>query len=188
MTRFTKKELSFGFVILSPEHNIGRVKGTVRSIKNRYNENVPISCVVDGDTKASELKELKEVCPTTRGKKTITSLLNAGIKRGHKEWNILVIEGAMVRPKLDQKYFYWVENEKDILFPIVVDYNRDGLPVKIYSDFHEASLNGICIHQKTFKEVGDFTENPLQISKEYWSYEASSQGCRFKAILGTKML
>ncbi len=188
MTRFTKKELSFGFVILSPEHNIGRVQGTVRSIRNRYKESVPISCVVGEDTKPSELKELKAVCPTTRGKKTITSLLNAGIKRGHNAWNILVIEGAIVRPKLDQKYFYWVEGEKDILFPIVVDYNRDGMPVKIYRDFNEASLNGICIHQKTFKEVGDFTENPLQRSKEYWSYEASSQGCRFIAILGAKML
>jgi hypothetical protein len=188
MTRFKKKNLNFGFVILSPEHNIGRVQQTVRSIKNRYSEDISISCVVDEDTNSPELKELKEICPTTRGKKTMTSLLNAGIRRGHKEWNILVIEGTTVRPKIDQKYFCWVEDELDILFPIVVDYNRDRIPVKIYNEFHEATLNGILIHQKTFKTVGDFTENPLSISKQFWAYEALDKGCRFKAILGAKML
>jgi len=186
MTRFHRKKLSFGFVVLSPEHNIGRIQGTVRSIKNYY-DNMPINCVVDKDTTTSELKEIKEICPTSKGKGTITSLLNVGIKKGHKEWNIIVIEGAIVRPKLGYRYGSWVEDEKDILFPIVVDYNRDGMPIKIYNDFQESTLNGMCIHQKTFKKIGNFTENPLEISKRFWALDAISQGCKFKSILGTKM-
>ena len=186
MTRFEKKELSFGFVILSPEHNIGRIQGTIRSIQNRYLD-VPVICVVDGDITKPELHELKEICPIYKGKKTITSLLNTAMKKGYKGWNILVIEGTLVRPNLSHKYGFWVEDEKDILFPIVVDYNRDGIPVKIYSEFHEASLNGICIHQKTYKAVGEFSENPLEVSKKFWALEAASQGCRFKAVLGAKM-
>jgi hypothetical protein len=187
MTRFSPKELSFGFVILSPEHNIGRVQGTCRSIRNRYPKDTPVVCVVGSDTTKAELDELKEVCPTYRGKKTITSLLNTAMKKGHKGWNILVIEGTVVRPHLDRRFGFWIEDEKDILFPIVVDYNREGYPVRIYDKFNEATLNGVCMHQKTFKDIGDFSENPLEVSKDFWALEAASKGCRFKAVLGTKM-
>lgn len=187
MTRFNKKELSFGFIILSAEHNIGRIQGTVRSIRNHY-RNVPIICATDAGCAAAELKEIKEVCPTYRGKNTITSLLNTGLKKGHKEWNIVVTEGTWVRRGIDMRYATWVEDEKDVLFSIVVDYNRDMMPVKIYSTFEECSLNGLCIHQKFFKEVGDFSENPLEVSRKLWQLDAIDKGGRFKAILGAKLI
>jgi hypothetical protein len=182
-----KVELSFGFIILSPEHNIGKIKGTIRSIRNRYGFDAPIICVVGDDTKNSELDEIKEVCKVFKGKGTITSLLNTGLCKGHKEWNIFVMEGTTVRPGLDQKFGRWIEDEKDVLFPIDVDYNRDGIPVKIYNTFPECTLNGLCIHQKLFKKTGNFSENPLVVSKEFWAFEASDHGVRFKAILGAKI-
>lgn len=186
MTRFSKKELSFGFVVLSPEHNIGRLQGTVRSIRNHY-RNTPVVCITDKGCSAAELKEMKEVCPTARGKGTITSLMNQAFKKGPKDWNIIVMEGTWVKSGLDQKYSYWIEHEHDVLFPIVVDYNRDMMPVKIYKDFHECTLNGLCINQKFFKEVGDFSENPLEVSKQFWQYGAIEKGGQFKAILGAKL-
>lgn len=188
MTQFVKKELSFGFVIISPEHNIGRLQGTVRSIRNHYRNDQSIICVTDKDCTAAELKEMKAVCPTYRGKGTITSLLNTGIKKGHKEWNIFVMEGTWVQGGINNKYSTWMENEKDVFFPIVMDYNREMMPVKIYSTFEECTLNGLCIHQKWFKEIGDFSENPLEVSKKFWQWEALEKGGKFKAVLGAKIL
>lgn len=187
MAQFGKKELSFGFIILSPEHNVGRLQGTLRSIRNHYGD-VPTICVTGQDTTAAELKEMKEFCPTYKGGNTITSLLNTGMKKGHKEWNIFVIEGTWVRRCLNYKFSYWIEDEKDVLFPIVVDYDRDGKPVKIYKDFNECTLNGLCMNQQFFKKVGNFSENPLDVSKQFWQFEADDQGGRFKAILGTMLL
>ena len=85
------------------------------------------------------------------------------------------------------KSLYNIENEKNILYPIITDYDRQGNPLKCYTDFDEATLNGLFIHQKTLKEVGDFTDNPLKISKFFWMLEAADRGCTFKAILGAKV-
>lgn len=183
---FKQKSINFGFIILAPEHNIGRIQGTIRSIKNHY-RNIPYMCVVDGTTTKEELAEIKELCPTHKGKGTITSLLNTGLKKGHAEWNIFLMEGTTVRPALDRKFSIWIEDEKDVLFPIVVDYNRDGIPVKIYSEFEDATLNGLCIHQKLFKSAGNFSENPLDVAKRFWGLQAGDVGGRFKAVLGAKM-
>jgi hypothetical protein len=179
-------KINFGFVIIAPEHNIGRIQGTIRSIKNYYRE-APYICVVDNTTSKEEIAEIKELCPTHKGKGTITSLLNTGMKKGNSEWNFLVMEGTSIRPALDVKFGRWISSQNDVLYPIVVDYNREGIPVKIYSDFEEATLNGLCIHQKFFKAVGDFSENPLNISKKFWALEACDLGGKFKAILGAKI-
>ena len=187
MAQFGKKELSFGFIVLSPEHNIGRIQGTIRSIRNHYG-NVPVVCITGEDITPAELKEIKAVCPAHKGGATITSLLNLGMKKGHNEWNFFVMEGTWVRRGLQHKFAYWIEDERDVLFPIVVDYDRDGRPVKIYKDFEECSLNGLCMNQKFFKAIGNFSENPLDVSKRFWQFEANDRGGKFKAILGAKLL
>lgn len=185
---YERRNLNFGFVILSPEHNIGSVSGTVRSIKNKYH-NASITCAVGQDTTPSEMKELKQVCPNVwRGKDTITSLINTGMKRGNKEWNILIMEGAWAKSGIIYRYTPFLKNEKDILFPIVADYNRDGIPTKIYKDFETCTLNGILIHYETFKEVGEIPsyEN-IKKAKFIWGAMALEKGCKFKAILGAKL-
>lgn len=180
-----RKKIDLGFVILSPEHNIGKVQTTFRSIRNRYGL-VPIICVVDGKTTASELKELRGVCPTYKGKGTITSLLNLGLSKGHSGWNMFAMEGSIVRANLDQKFGYWADGEENVLYPIVTDYNRDGVPIKIYNEFEECTLNGLCIHSEFFKKVGDFSDNPLDVSRRFWALEAAGFEVKFKGILGAK--
>lgn len=185
---YDRQNLDFGFVILSPEHNIGSVSGTVRSIKNHY-QDVPITCAVGEDTTPEEMKELKKVCPKVwRGKNTITSLINTGMKRGHKQWNIIVMEGVWVKRGITTRYASFLNDEQDILFPIVVDYNREGLPIKIYRDFESCTLNGIMIHHNTFKEVGEVPKlEDINRAKLLWSVQAQEKGCTFKAILGAKL-
>jgi hypothetical protein len=183
------KSLNYGFVILSPDRDIGRIKTTINSIKR--NDDINASCVVacSQDTTAEEMKEIKEICSEChRGKNTITSLINKGMLKGHKEWNVIIIEGTVVRRGVMQKYARFVENEKDILFPIVMDYDREGNVVNTHANFIDSSINGLMMHQGTFKSIGAFGDNPLEIERLLWATEAMEKGCRFKAILGTKLI
>lgn len=174
------------FVILSPEPNIGRLKGTVRSIKNHYRTNPLITCVVGKATKKETISEMKEECPVFKGGDTITSLMNTGLKNS-TGWCMFVMEGAVIPKSVESRYFKWIKNEKDVLYPIVVNYNIQGEPIKILSTFAECTLNGILIHKKLFEEVGKFTDNPIKISKEFWALDATCKGAFFKAILGVKI-
>lgn len=181
------KELSFGFVIIAPEHNIGLIKGTIRSIKNNYGS-IPISCVVGENTSPSVLKELREVCFTYMGGTTITSLLNVAFSAGEGDWNIVVMEGTWMRRNIHQKFSYWIDGEQDVVYPVVTDYNREGLPVKVYGDFEEATLNGLCINKHFFKKIGGFSDNPIELSKKMWALAAAIKGAKFKGIVGAKLI
>jgi hypothetical protein len=181
------KIIDFNFVILSPEANYGLIKSTVRSIRGRYKD-VAYCCVVGGRTSPKRMQEIKKICPDLyKGKGTITSLINQGVKKGDSCWKYIIFEGVTMSPNRDKKYKSFIESEKNILYPIITDYDRQGNPLKCYTDFDEATLNGLFIHQKTLKEVGDFTDNPLNISKLFWMLEAADKGCTFKAILGAKV-
>jgi len=180
-------ELDMGFIILSPEPNIGRLKGTVRSIKNNYSQNARMLCVVEKGTKKPEIDEMKEVCPTFRGGQTVTSLINTGFKNAGSGWNMLIIEGAWLPSGVKYRYSRWMKSEKDILFPIVVNYDRDGNPTKVFGTFSECTINGILADRDFFLGVGKLTENPLKISREFWAMDAVSKGALFKGILGIKI-
>ena len=180
--------LNLGFIILSPELNTGRLKSTRNSIWNQYGQASPIVCIVAKGAPTGEIKAAKELCDVQKGKDTITSLINAGFKHGTKGWNIMVMEGTWLRTHVERKYSFFMEDEKDIFFPIVSDYDIQGKPSKIYDKFWECSLNGVMIHQKTFKQVGDFEDGEsLELSRLGWTEQALSMGCRFKAVLGAKM-
>lgn len=174
-------EEDFGFVIIATENNVPLINSTVNSIKFRYNSD--IICAIPKDFKNPDGIE----CKTCYGKNTITSLINSGFKNGHNKWNCLVVAGAFMRIGINKKYSNFMKSEKDILYPIVCNYDIFGNPVKIYSNFSECSLNGIFIHQKTFLEVGKFSENPLDISKTFWALQAHDKGCNFKGVLGVKI-
>ena len=183
-----QKSLDVGFVILSPEANIAHLSSTIRSIDRNYGKDVPRICIVGKKTTTSTLEEMKKVCNTLRGKNTITSLINTGIKHGHKEWNIIVMAGVIMRARIQDKYSLFIINEKDVCFPIIPDYNREGIPIRLNNTFAESSLNGVCIHQKTFNEVGDFAdEESILLSRLEWAIKAKEKGCNFKAILGAKL-
>jgi len=182
------EEPNLTFIILAPEHNCALIKTTVRSINNRYGENIPRVCVVGKDTSASELKELKEICPIYRGKDTFTSLVNQAMTKA-KTWAVFLTEGCIVRPNLPKKYNRFLSDVKDVVFPIVVDYNKDGHPVKLYTSFENSTFNGLCVHHDTFKKVGKLDDSKnLEEARLLWATSAMEMGVKFKAILGAKIV
>lgn len=170
------KPLNFGFVIICPSNNIGQIKTTINSIRHAYNTEKYV-CAVPEECHADDLKEMSKLCKVVKGGDTITSLINAGMDKALcNEWNFLVIAGTWMRGNLDKKYSYFVESEKDILFPIV---DRQ-------TNFVDGSINGFLIHKKAWKDVGHMpSDNPLEICKLMWTMEAIEKGYKFKAILGT---
>lgn len=173
---YARKELKCGFIILCPQPNVNLLRGTIRSIQSRYD--VPYICVADDSVQEKEMRELKAVCPTYRGKKTFSSLINLGFKHAPAEWNILTVAGTIVRAGLDQKFGLFVDSDKDILFPVAGG----------KMNFVEGTINGLFINRKTFKEVGEFADEPsLEMAKAIWGVQAVEKGCKFKAIVGSKM-
>ncbi len=196
--------VNFGFIVLSTdEHNIAQLRATANSIKKQYGTDTSVICVVPACLSKDDIKEIKEICPVYQGENTITSLINLGMKKGHKEWNILVMEGVYVNIDIVKKLFTFAESEKEILYPIVTQSNRRvqqpirgqkfskkwTRPVKITWAFEDSTLNGIAIHADAFKEIGDFTcrTDSLVLSKLEWRLYAEAKGYRFKAILGAKI-
>ena len=176
------------FVIVSPEYNIGRLNDTVRSIRNNFGD-VEILCSVAKSVKKEQLEEMKGVCSAFRGGETVMSLINSGFKKGGKGvWHIFVMEGARVHRGLESRYRRWIKDERDVLFPIVMNHDLDGYPSVILASFEDSTLNGMMIHSSLFEEVGDFSDNPIGISKRFWGLDAEDKGARFKGILGVKII
>lgn len=170
------KQIQYGFIIISPDANQGRVKTTISSLRHNYPE-AAILCTTPEDSHPDNVKEIKRLCPCKFGGKTITSLINAGLAEPPCcEWNFVVVAGTWVRGNLDKKFSLFIESNKDILFPIA---DRK-------TSFVDGTINGILLHQKTFEEIGPMgSDNPLPICKMMWTLDAIEKGCRFKAILGT---
>lgn len=177
MKMYQYKKLDFGFVVLCSERAVKLLQNTANSIKKRY-PGVSYICATDDSAKARDIKEMKEICPTFKGKNTFSSLINTGIKNSTTKWNFIVFAGVTVPSKLDLRYFIFVDNEKDILFPII-----DGK-----HDFISGTLNGILINTQTFKSIGPIgNEGSLDFVKTMWSCKAVQKGCRFKAIANIKI-
>lgn len=173
---YKPKNINFGFIILNPESNPSLLKSTVNSIKSKFN--VPFICATEKSVKAESLKEMKAVCPTYKGQETYTSLMNVGMKHAPAEWNFFIMAGTYIQPKLNLKFSTFIENEKDILFPIVEN----------KCDFLEGTINGLLVHKNCFKEVGNMAEiGPYEICKLMWALDAVEKGYKFKAILGAKL-
>ena len=174
---------NFEFIILSPNYNVGGLRITLNSIKYNYPDSNVI-CVVNKDVKSEQLKEMKEYCNCVRGGKTITSLINKGYSKIKSVWGIVAFEGSRITKCLN-KYKNWMTTYKDIFFPLMVEFK--GNKKILYDTFYNCSLNGICIHKKMFEEVGYFSENPLEISREFWTLEAFDKKAIFKAVLGIRI-
>lgn len=171
------KKIKYSFAILATEHSLNLIKDTANSIKFHYPE-ASIITVVDGSATTEEIQEIKKICPTYKGKDTISSLINVGMRHASGDWVFLVFAGSIVRQKLDEKFSFYISSEKDILYPVA---NRKY-------DFVEATMNGLFMNKKTFKEVGEFIDgDPLDVVKAEWAMAAVNHGCKFKAILGSKM-
>ena len=179
-------EFNFGFIILSPDFNIGGLKNTLRSIKNNY-EKKEIICCVNSLVKSNQLKEMKENCIVHKGGKTITSLINKGFDKIDSEWAILILEGSRVCKNLDNKYGKWIKGQNNVLFPLIIEYDREMYPKKIYDTFYNCTINGMCINKNFFKNVGKFSEDGLEESRKIWTVNAMEKNVIFKSILGIKI-
>jgi hypothetical protein len=179
MKLYRYKNLNMGFAVLCPDRNVGALRSTVSGIRKRY-QGAEVCAAVGEDVYPEELEEMNRFCPTTVGQNTITSLINQGLNNSKSDWTLVVMAGSWVRGRLDQKYSYFVEGTKDILFPIV-----DGR-----TNFVDGSINGILIHKDGWKAAGQFcnAENPLSICKLLWATDAIESGCHFKAVIGAKII
>jgi hypothetical protein len=90
---------------------------TASSIKNHY-PNLPYIAVVDESATKEDVAEMKKNCPIYKGKNTITSLINVGMRHAPSDWAFMIFAGSNVRPKLDEKFSFYITNDKDVLFPI----------------------------------------------------------------------
>lgn len=183
-TRNTK----YGFIILSPNHNVGLVQSTLYSVKRECRNNPPCVCVTSDDTKATVVEDLSKICRAIKGGKTITSLINTGLANTETDWNIIIFEGSQVTARAVDKLCMFAKNPETILFPIVMDYDRAGKPRNILYEFDKGTLNGLTIHKETFNKVGKFSDNPISISKMFWQMDALEKGCQFRSILGAKII
>lgn len=170
------KEIKYGFIVLCPDCNIGYLKNTIKSIDTLYPKAKSV-VVLSESCKDSDFAEISKIKKTYKGN-GIISMLNTGFKHGDDAWNFVVLTKGWIKNKLDIKYSWFIESEKDVLFPIV---NRK-------LNFVEADINGALIHKKTFLEVGEFPDiKSVEVSKLFWTTKAIEKGCKFKGVIGARV-
>lgn len=168
--RYRYAPMELGFVVVSCDGDPSRIGFTKRSIQKWYGDVKTIAVVPEAHQRD---------CPDalTSGN-SITSMINVGMNRSPGEWNVVVLAGVTIKEKLNDRYSFFMENRRDIFFPLVWG----------KMDFVKAPLNGLAIHRETFAEVGPFaTDNSLELCKLMWFLEATDRGCKFKGIQGTRM-
>lgn len=174
---YNYKSVPFGFVVLFYEFNFRNLRATIRSIKGLC-PNSPIKIVIPYDTSEHIRKEASGFAPVVVGKMTHTSLINIGVKNSESDWNFILYSGSNLKYRFFHKYSYFLEDEKDILFPIVDSKYK----------FFEATLNGLFLNKKFFSKVGDFEEDEIYLSKLDWEDRAIRLGGKFKALMGVRII
>lgn len=168
---------NFGFIILNPLRDIWAQRSTSRVILRTFDCNC--ICVAPKDTTKEELKQMNEHCQTYKFGNTFTDLINKGLEKATPEFNVIVMAGVSIRPGIFNKYRLFLNNNKEILYPIVNGKYQ----------FDEATLNGLLIPKQAIKEIGKFkNEEDIGLSKLAWADKANSLGYKFKAIAGVKIL
>jgi hypothetical protein len=176
--------MDVGFIVLCPDRSPAALKNTVGSVRYSCYDRECIA-VTPKETTAKEVKELKEYCQTYKGKETITSLVNIGMKRLKHEWGFVVFAGSRAMPFLERKWAF-ARSNKDILYPIVDK----------KCNFVEGSFNGVLFNREFFKEVGDLPDSPMEkqglndfeFAKLLWASDAINQGAVFKGIVGMRVI
>lgn len=177
--------MDVGIVILSPNVSYSGVRNTLGSL-SLYSYNRESICVVGNNATSKDLKELKTLCPTYKGKDTITSLINIGIKKNKHEWSFIMFGGSRIPHRVEWKWNMFCKSNKDILYPLA----------EKHCDFVEGCFNGVLVNNEFFKEVGDFPSAPVkkegfndfEFSKLLWGIDALQKGAIFKGVLGMRSL
>lgn len=162
--------MDLGFIVLGYDGDPSKASTTLRSIERNYPGARTVTVVPE------EFK--KDHKTALVGGTSITSLINAGMKKPPAEWNVMVFAGVHIKERLDKRYSTFMENRLDIFYPLVWG----------AWNFIDAPMNGLTIHRDTFPEIGPFgTDNSMEICKMMWFLDAHERGCKFKAIAGCRM-
>jgi len=183
-----KSLLDINFIVISEQPNYGRFQYTKNSIINNYGEKTSISCCVSKNSKEDLSLYKKQIKTKIVKNKNILELINEGIINSEKEWNIIVSEGIWIKPNVDKKYLVFTESEKDILFPISYELDINGRIFNLKTNFIDCSFNGLLINKNCFLDVGNFIEEDVVKSKLDWFIRANQKKCKFKSILGLKLI
>lgn len=174
---YTQKTLNHAFVIACIDSSCNLLRNTVDSIRMQ-DDRVQIIAVFPRSTDSETLESASRICSATVGGSTVTSLVNVGMGGIASDWAFIVFSGSIVRQKMHDKYAYYVDDERDILFPVA----------KNKTNFVDGTMNGMLVATKTFKLIGNMPEDEnLEMSKAFWANDAIGHGCRFKAIVGGKI-
>jgi len=173
------KPLELGIIILCPNLNISNLKNTISSADVYYTNN-KISVILPENCNKEDLEKFSKLKKTYKCGINLSSMINCGIKNAPcPAWNFIFICKGWMRSRIDIKYSYFIENEKDILFPVT--------NFKL-TNFSDTDINGLLIHKQSFDDIGDFPdEENLDISKLIWINKAMEKGYKFKGIVGAKI-
>jgi len=181
-----QSHMDVGFLILSPDRNIAGLKNTIGSINLLRHYNNKCVCVVGEDATTRDVKEMKELCPVFKGKDTITSLINTGMKKIKNEWACMLFGGTRIPKIVEKKLETFCKLENEIIYPLIENkYN-----------FIECCFNGVVINTKFFQKVGEFPEftmqkfgmNDFEFAKMLWALDALKHGAIFKGVLGMRII
>ena len=167
---------NFGVIILCPSALQPGLNTTVNSLKSHFPDVTYIAMV--GNEK-SDIKPLERYCRVYHGGKTITSLIDEGMKQLKTEWRLVVMAGSRVRYNVLKKYKTFIKSEKVILYPVI---DKKYL-------FHEASINGIMMHKKAYEDIGGFGDDLTDLceAKLIWAGKALDKEYKFVALVGLRI-
>jgi hypothetical protein len=162
------KPIKMGFVILCQNCNFAHLKNTLNSINVCYPA-AKVTVVVQD--------KCEDYPKAIKGGNTLASMMNKGLKEtASAEWNFIIYADGWIKDRLDIKYSYFIESNKDILYPISktrsTNYNFMS---------HD---NGMMIHKKAFADIGEFPDESAEISKLMWAATALEKGYKFKGVVG----
>lgn len=171
---YQAKDLDLCVAIISLNSNLNEIKKTHKRIEFLSKNHPAIVVVPENSNLSVEDINVANV-PLFKGGNCITSMFDIAIENSIKPWVYLVFAGTTILQKIDVKLSRYVENESDVLFPVVD---------RIWN-FIDGSINGILINQKFHASVGNFgSGNPLKVTKLNWAERALEKGVNFKAIVG----
>lgn len=179
MNKILIDDTNLGVIILCPDYNSGGLKSTTNSIKMEI-PNVPYVTMVANDARDDDVADLAKYSRICKGGKTITSLIDFGVKEVKTDWCMVVMSGSRIKKSILRKYGRFATCNKDILFPVL---DRKYL-------FDEASINGILLNSNVYDDIGGFgdTVDDIQEAKLLWAGRALDKGYKFKALVGARLI
>lgn len=167
---------NFSVIILCPELNSGGLRYTSNTIRGNFG-NINHVGVIGSNANDTDIEHLSKFCRVVKGGRTVTSLINRGMKEMDSEWFMIVMSGANVRYKLFKKYCYFSEH-KAILYPVI---NKKYI-------FDEASINGIFMEKSSYKDIGSFSDDfeDIKVAKLLWANNAIEKKYKLKGIVNAR--